>query len=347
MKDIKDFFKGVPKSIWLIMIVLIVIICSFPVLFTKLPFCFFDFSQTGPIGDTIGGIIGPFIAILAAFLTFVAFWAQFEANRELIKENRRNHFENRFYKMLDIHLDNVLELNNRINKMIDTDSAFHSWCIEIENLFNLLKTEGDFGGVIDEILNKYRNDPEQKEFCDYLYNLKNTKDEYYKVVFNIAYVHFYDKGFSTLRYGDDKQSSFIRQFAVILIAKHELVMKKTKDSYYSKNELLGRYFRHLFQIVSFVAGQEDDLFDNKEWKGSYLSILRSQMSDYEQLLLYYNAQTTLGEAWDENHYIEGYKLIKNIPFYAIAHSAGETPYDRYYDAIKAAESRGGRFFERG
>lgn len=71
------------------------------------------------------------------------------------------------------------------------------------------------------------------------------------------------------------------------------------------------------------------------------------MSDYEQLLLYYNAQTTLGEAWDENHYIEGYKLIKNIPFYAIAHSAGETPYDRYYDAIKAAESRGGRFFERG
>lgn len=39
-----------------------------------------DFSTTGQIGDTIGGIMGPFIAIAAAGLTFIAFWVQCKAN---------------------------------------------------------------------------------------------------------------------------------------------------------------------------------------------------------------------------------------------------------------------------
>ena len=38
------------------------------------------FSDTGEIGDTIGGITGPFIAIAAAGLTFIAFWVQYKAN---------------------------------------------------------------------------------------------------------------------------------------------------------------------------------------------------------------------------------------------------------------------------
>lgn len=40
----------------------------------------FDFSETGQIGDTINGIMGPFIAIAAVLLTFAAFYIQKEAN---------------------------------------------------------------------------------------------------------------------------------------------------------------------------------------------------------------------------------------------------------------------------
>lgn len=54
--------------------VLILFICALPVLFVK--FSIIDFTSTGQIGDTIGGIMGPFIAILAALLNFIAFWAQ-------------------------------------------------------------------------------------------------------------------------------------------------------------------------------------------------------------------------------------------------------------------------------
>lgn len=135
MNDLKKFLMGIPRGLWTVILVFIIFVCLLPAILT-LP-GFLDFSSTGEIGDTIGGIMGPFIAIFAALLTFIAFWAQFEANRELIKENRRNHFENRFYKMLDIHLDSVAELNKR-KESEKIDSIFHVWCNEIENLFNLL-----------------------------------------------------------------------------------------------------------------------------------------------------------------------------------------------------------------
>jgi len=39
-------------------------------------------SKSNEIGDTIGGIMGPAVGLIAAGLTFLAFWAQYEANKE-------------------------------------------------------------------------------------------------------------------------------------------------------------------------------------------------------------------------------------------------------------------------
>lgn len=47
-----------------------IIILLLPLLLTKLPFCIFDFSNTGQVGDTIGGIMGPFVAIQQLYLLF-------------------------------------------------------------------------------------------------------------------------------------------------------------------------------------------------------------------------------------------------------------------------------------
>lgn len=40
-----------------------------------------NFSGTGQIGDTIGGIMGPFVGILGAWLVYLSFQQQIEANR--------------------------------------------------------------------------------------------------------------------------------------------------------------------------------------------------------------------------------------------------------------------------
>lgn len=63
---------------------------------------YFSFNETGQIGDTIGGIISPFIAILAAWLTYKAFIIQYKANEQLKKDSKISSFENTFFQMLQM-----------------------------------------------------------------------------------------------------------------------------------------------------------------------------------------------------------------------------------------------------
>lgn len=59
-------------------LVIIGVICCLPVFFVHFHILDF-FKETGQIGDTIGGIMGPLVAIAAAMLTFLAFWVQFNS----------------------------------------------------------------------------------------------------------------------------------------------------------------------------------------------------------------------------------------------------------------------------
>lgn len=58
---------------FLLFMLLVVLVCFFPYWFTREGNPDLCFKGTGEIGDTIGGIMGPFVAIIAAFLTFIAF----------------------------------------------------------------------------------------------------------------------------------------------------------------------------------------------------------------------------------------------------------------------------------
>ena len=94
-----------PKSVFTVFVVFVAI-CTFifPCLFTRdwLWGEWFHFNETGQVGDTIGGIISPFIAILAAWLTYKAFIIQYEANEQLKKESKLSSFENTFFQMLQM-----------------------------------------------------------------------------------------------------------------------------------------------------------------------------------------------------------------------------------------------------
>jgi len=75
------------------------------VLFIGIPFCLLtpilftqdwgllDFTNTGNIGDTIGGITAPFTNILAAILVFLAFRAQISANLSLQEQIEQQNLE--------------------------------------------------------------------------------------------------------------------------------------------------------------------------------------------------------------------------------------------------------------
>lgn len=103
------------RQIFWIFLIAIILICLLPLLLTQ--FSVLDFTNTGEIGDTIGGIMGPFVAIVASFLTFLAFLMQYQANEiqksELKRQSIRHdkeQFEAKLYQMLDVYNQNVARL---------------------------------------------------------------------------------------------------------------------------------------------------------------------------------------------------------------------------------------------
>lgn len=77
--------------------------CFAPWLFTGEGCDRLDFTKTGQIGDTIGGVMGPFIAMAGVFLTFVAFLMQVRAN-EIQREQLHKSFN---MKQLEHKIENL------------------------------------------------------------------------------------------------------------------------------------------------------------------------------------------------------------------------------------------------
>lgn len=93
-----------------------------PIIFTKITTNpRYNFKETGAIGDTIGGLMNPFIALAGVFITFLAFYMQFKANKiqiDLFHKNQKEQTdllkEQLFFRLVD-------NLNQRIINFSYTD----------------------------------------------------------------------------------------------------------------------------------------------------------------------------------------------------------------------------------
>lgn len=124
------------KDFWIYLlafIVIIGIICYFPSWFTQSGKL--DFSNTGQIGDTIGGIMGPFVAIAAAILTFLAFWVQYKANEQQRKDIALERFESNLFELIHIQQDIT-------NNLIFVEEEKH---IKGRDIFQFLYEDYNFG----------------------------------------------------------------------------------------------------------------------------------------------------------------------------------------------------------
>ncbi|PZR20759.1 MAG: hypothetical protein DI539_09835 [Flavobacterium psychrophilum] len=92
MENNDDIKKKYPNSknllYWGIgILVLTTILLSFaPVIVTKCHIISLEVDDPNEIGDTIGGILGPLVGLIGVALTFLAFWAQYDANIQQRKE---------------------------------------------------------------------------------------------------------------------------------------------------------------------------------------------------------------------------------------------------------------------
>lgn len=102
---------------FLCMTVLLSIIMTFIVVLNYRGVSYQFFQSPANISATFYNVLSPFIAIVAAALTFMAFLMQYRANKEMFsnyedqrKNNAKQEFEHQFYEMLRIHKENVKEL---------------------------------------------------------------------------------------------------------------------------------------------------------------------------------------------------------------------------------------------
>lgn len=170
MNDKETFDK---LSKYLIAVAFIILIFSFftPYIFTRNGIV--DFSNTGPIGDTIGGVMNPFIGIVSIIVMFLAFYMQFKANKILQSQYEKNQFENLFFELLKTHKENShnisishkesLEGNGfgdeqaRLEWLEIRKKGFELLVNQLNEKYNELKTKNPTKDKFDNFSSAYRN----------------------------------------------------------------------------------------------------------------------------------------------------------------------------------------------
>lgn len=130
----------------------------------------YNFKDTGAIGDTIGGLMNPFIALAGVLITFLAFYMQVKANKiqiDIFNTNQKEQInllkEQLFFRLVD-------NLNQRIiNFSYSENTSYKS----LDNLINIFlnKIDNECIGLGRQLLAKQ---PEKIDLVHYIKILQAT-----------------------------------------------------------------------------------------------------------------------------------------------------------------------------
>lgn len=318
-----------------------------------------NYDKIGPYGDYLGGMLNPLVAVFAVLAAGLAFYAQYQANKQVQEQFKLQKFESQFYEMLHLHRENLNEMviegyeydylegdktkkgvnNSKRSKitsgkkifvtMLNEFEALHFICkkcffmyykADSEKLIDLQKTKGKqliFDHAYYVFFNGIRNYSENIE--KYVLNdktclLDNTLLKYYKKqIERIKDKH--QEGIKVI-----ERYSQIKGLNYKISESSRLYLSFNYKPFSGHQSILAHYYRHLFQTVKFVTQQQEEVLSYKS-KRDYLRILRSMLSNHEQILLYYNWIGGFGSKWEKkidttdtsNKFFTDYRMIHNIP----------------------------------
>ncbi|MAU17159.1 MAG: hypothetical protein CMH46_16650 [Muricauda sp.] len=145
----------------------------------------YDYIILGSLGDTIGGIINPIIAISASLLTFLAFYIQYQANKQVQRQFEKQQID-------DLNNFEYKRFKERINMIIhefdNFNIAFHKGKL-ITRISDIPPSGGkkyNFIGIqgINLFLIEYFRDKKSKEANDT--KEFDREDSFHSVLLNIS-----------------------------------------------------------------------------------------------------------------------------------------------------------------
>lgn len=255
--------------------------------------------------NTISGILVPlftFIALVVACKTYVS---QKEQTDKQLKDQEDQYRISNF----ESHLFQMIEQQHKLEeKVVDKYGSFRKlymdFCVIYEYVRNYaLFVFGDVNG-----------------------------DNWKKILLKIANYIFYfgvdeefmcDKTYQTLikQYGLEKEKEKLK-FLIKKLNDNQILKYMVNDKLIKtqKSEELGIYYRNLFNAIQYIDSKCP--YDNEVKKKEYTKLVRTNLSDFAQLMLYYNMQGERGSAWlkkdevkspknDNDCLLTRYKPIKN------------------------------------
>ncbi|SEL23676.1 putative phage abortive infection protein [Parapedobacter koreensis] len=287
-----------------------------------------DYDSSGVIGDTIGGLMNPFIAIAAVIVTGLAFYMQYQANQQIREQFKIQQFESQFYEMLRLHKQNVDEIELIVYdegvKKTEKPSTARTGGPEIDSPY--------VRSFIDPRIVKGR-----KVFIYYVQEFhvlldcvgKSELQRINKESFSEAY-HVFFGGLDKFPHQNDLFSETLRNSVekeVRMIKEDDLKNHKYLHTYFDlfrgHIEYLGHYYRHLYMTVKYVVEsfEKNDVLKSRKECLKYLKILRAQLSNAEQIMLFYNwvagGGSGYGAKWekgDKRKYFSKYLMLHNLHF---------------------------------
>ncbi|MFN8312092.1 MAG: putative phage abortive infection protein [Cyclobacteriaceae bacterium] len=287
-------------------------------------------KELGAVGDSINGVSAPILGLMVVIVTFLAFWVQFEANQELRRDIKIDRFETRFYELLRLHQENV--------NSIDIAGKF-SGRKAFVRMYNELRFI--YGFIEEQCADWNRNELNAK--------IKEDNNAFMEVAYTIFFFGLREVSSGRITYQHKIHAPFLTKLKRELkeAKKKNKVIKNNKTVYNLKAtsvtmgkiswnptytpfegqvSKLGHYYRHLYQLIKFISTNTSLKLTFKE-KYEYIKIVRAQLSNHEQVLIYFNSFFSAGNIWWEEinmnfknergeviSYFLDYRIIKNLPF---------------------------------
>lgn len=330
--NINNFFtfKRLARLILYTIIAIVIVGIAYFVLLClhhyKSYFHLFSNTNFGLLGDFVGGVIGTLVAIVAALYIIKSYKKQ-------ISQGKKQTFETSFTLMLEMHRKNLqeVEITNSQGRTLIGRKAFKPLVEELQNLFE----------AVDKAI-------EEKSNSDERYAEWREKRKRLTLAHKLSYGYFFysvDSYYLTI----DKNEELYNLCELVRteIKENKNLPNGLKDLQH--HTILGHYYRHLFNMITWVDA-ENSLTMNEKRK--FCKLIRSQLSDYEEILLYYNSLSSLGEAWNEPlgendvekmNLIAKYRLLKNCPYYL--YYFGIKPSETYVIEDESWYTQGELFFE--
>jgi hypothetical protein len=233
-----------------------------------------DLTKLGQFGDFIGGTLNPLLTFLTFCIVLMTLFLQRAELRESRIEMKRS----------------AAALEKQA--LLYEDQKFESNFFQLLGMFNSAISSIDLRGV---------NPPDVGGRSGTQYYDIRGRDcfyEHYKILkfsYNQTQKEYLDKYVVP-----ESESEKMQQF---LIIENERIQKAYEDFWRDAQQDLGHYFRILYNIIRFIDESNRNPIP-------YIRILRSQLSDYELLLLFYNCHTETGKKM--KIYVERFSLLNNL-----------------------------------